>query len=132
MPDKRTALRPQGRTRKATASGQALWQVLLLGWLTLLGWGLWSARLPLWCAGALLALNLLTLWTYAADKNAARAGAWRVSENQLHLLSLLGGWPAAWLAQHRLRHKTSKASFQAVYWLTIALHCSALVLWLWL
>lgn len=117
--------------RKTPATGKAFFQLLLLGWLTALGWGLWSAQLPLWSAGALLALNLLTLWMYAADKNAARAGTWRVSENQLHLLSLLGGWPAAWLAQQRLRHKTSKASFRAVYWLTITLHCSALLLWLW-
>ena len=27
--------------------------------------------------------------------------------------------PAAWLAQQHLRHKTSKASFRAVYWLTV-------------
>ena len=115
----------------ARATGTALWQLLVLGWVVVLGWGVWSTRLPLWCAGTLLAINLLTLWTYAADKNAARAGTWRVSENQLHLLSLLGGWPAAWLAQQNLRHKTSKASFRALYWLTIALHCSALALWLW-
>ena len=116
---------------RASATGTSLLQLLVLGWLALLGWGWWSGRLPLWTAGALVALNLITLWTYAADKNAARSGAWRTSENQLHLLSLLGGWPAAWLAQQNLRHKTSKASFRAVYWLTIALHCSALVMWLW-
>ena len=120
------------RAAPAHASGTAFFQLLLLGWLALLGWGLWNGRLPLWMAGALLALNLLTVWTYAADKNAARARAWRVNENQLHLLSLLGGWPAAWLAQQNLRHKTSKASFRAVYWLTILLHCSALALALWL
>ena len=115
----------------APAKGKALLVVLVIGWLALLGWGLWSGRLPLWTAGALLALNLLTVWAYAADKNAARAGAWRVSENQLHLMALLGGWPAAWLAQQNLRHKTSKAPFRAVYWLTVLGHCAALALWLW-
>lgn len=115
----------------APAAGTALFQLLVLGWLALLGWGVWSGRLPLWIAGALLALNLLTVWTYTSDKRAARAGTRRTSENQLHLLSLLGGWPAAWLAQQNLRHKTSKAPFRAVYWLTIALHCCAIALWLW-
>ncbi len=123
--------RRSARPAPAPATGRALWLVLLAGWLALLGWGLWSQKLPLWSAGALLALNLLTVWTYAADKRAARTRAWRVSENQLHLMALLGGWPAAWLAQQNLRHKTSKASFRAVYWLTVLGHCAALALWLW-
>ena len=132
------APRPAHRNRAARdlpsrshATGTALLQLLVLGWLVLLGWTLWTGRLPLWTAGALLAVNLLTVWMYTTDKRAARAGTSRVSENQLHLLSLLGGWPAAWLAQQNLRHKTSKASFRVAYWLTIALHCSALGLWLW-
>ena len=115
----------------APAAGAALIVLLTLCWLIVVGWALWIERLPLWGGGALLALNLLTLWMYAADKNAARAGAWRVSENQLHLLALLGGWPAAWLAQQRLRHKTSKVSFRVTYWLTVVLHCGALIGWLW-
>ena len=130
----RSARRSTAPPSTAPATGAALLQLLVLGWLALLAWSLWNGLLPLWSVGALLALNLLTLWFYAADKNAARAGSWRVSERQLHLLhllSLLGGWPAAWLAQQNLRHKTSKASFRAVYWLTIVLHCGALVLWLW-
>lgn len=116
---------------RAPAAGAALIGLLTLCWLIVIGWALWIERLPLWGAGALVALNLLTLWLYAADKNAARAGAWRVSENQLHLLALLGGWPAAWWAQQSLRHKTSKVSFRAAYWLSVVLHCAALIGWLW-
>lgn len=128
----RTASRDRSaRGAEPGTTGKAFFLLLLAGWLVLLGWGAWSGRLPLWTAGALLALNLLTVWSYAADKNAARAGVWRVSEQQLHLLSLLGGWPAAWLAQQNLRHKTSKAPFRAVYWLTMVVHCAALGLWLW-
>lgn len=43
---------------------------------------------------------------YAKDKAAAKAGAWRVSENTLHLVAVLFGWPGALVAQERLRHKT--------------------------
>lgn len=116
---------------RAPALGAALIALLTVCWLIVLGWALWIERLPLWAAGPLLGLNLLTWWLYAIDKNAARTGAWRVSENQLHLLSLLGGWPAAWLAQQRLRHKTSKVSFRVAYWITVLLHCGALLAWLW-
>ena len=37
----------------------------------------------------------------------------------LHLLELLGGWPGAFLAQRRLRHKCSKGSYQFVFWLIV-------------
>ncbi len=108
------------------ATGAPLAYGLMLVWAALLAWGVWTQRLPLWTLAALAALNVVTLWMYATDKNAARAGRWRIPESQLHLLSLLGGWPAAWLAQQSMRHKTSKAEFRAVYWATIVLHCGAL------
>ena len=120
----------KSRSYAPTASA-ALIVLLTLCWLIVVGWALWIERLPLWGGGALLALNLLTLWLYAADKNAARAGTWRISENQLHLLALLGGWPAAWWAQQRLRHKTSKVAFRVTYWITVVLHCAVLLGWLW-
>jgi uncharacterized membrane protein YsdA (DUF1294 family) len=69
-----------------------------------------------------VALSLLSFVAYAIDKSAARKGAWRISENTLHTLDLLGGWPGGWLAQKFLRHKTGKASFQRIYWITVLLH----------
>jgi uncharacterized membrane protein YsdA (DUF1294 family) len=79
----------------------------------------------LWLA-AWAALNLLTFALYARDKHAARTGQWRTPENTLHLFSLLGGWPAAWVAQRVLRHKTAKRSFQWVFWLTVVVNLVAL------
>ncbi|WP_353155188.1 DUF1294 domain-containing protein [Herminiimonas fonticola] len=79
--------------------------------------------------GSYLALSLLTFAAYAIDKSAARKGEWRINENNLHLLDFLGGWPGGWLAQRILRHKTSKPSFQRIYWVTVVLHC-ACVAWL--
>ena len=118
-----------GTRRKATPvapAGAALAYGLMLAWAALVAWAVWTRHLPLWSVAALAGLNLATLWLYAADKNAARRGQWRIAEKQLHLLSLLGGWPAAWLAQQNMRHKSSKTAFRAIYWATIVLHCAAL------
>ena len=45
------------------------------------------------------------------------------------ILSFLGGWPAAWLAQQRLRHKTQKQPFRQIYFCTIAFNIF-LISWL--
>jgi uncharacterized membrane protein YsdA (DUF1294 family) len=47
----------------------------------------------------------------------------------LHLLSLIGGWPGALIAQNRLRHKSRKGSFLLVFWATALLNCGGLA-WL--
>ena len=128
----RPARRSQARREPAASPASAsLFLLLAAGWFVLLGWGLWTRQLPpwWWTLGAVLAVNLLTFWAYAADKNAARHGRWRIPENNLHLLSLLGGWPGAWLAQQAMRHKASKREFRAVYWLTVAAHCAGLAAW---
>jgi len=70
-----------------------------------------------------LGASLLTFFIYFWDKSAARTGAWRTQESTLHALSLLGGWPGALIAQQTLRHKSRKASFRAVFWLTVILNC---------
>jgi uncharacterized membrane protein YsdA (DUF1294 family)/cold shock CspA family protein len=73
--------------------------------------------------------SLLALLMYALDKSAARSGRWRTSEQTLHAIGLVGGWPGALLAQQWLRHKTSKQSFIAVFWVTVALNVAAFVGW---
>ena len=70
----------------------------------------------------LAAINLLTILFYLHDKRNARNKAWRIPELQLHLLELLGGWPAALLSQRILRHKTSKLSYQIIFWLIVSLY----------
>ncbi|CAL61054.1 conserved hypothetical protein; putative exported protein [Herminiimonas arsenicoxydans] len=79
--------------------------------------------------GTYITLSVLAFAAYAIDKAAARKGEWRISESNLHLLDLLGGWPGGWLAQKFLRHKSGKRSFQRIYWITVVLHCCALA-WL--
>ena len=75
------------------------------------------------------ALSLVTFGAYAFDKSAAQRGAWRTSEGTLLFLGLAGGWPGALIAQETLRHKSKKASFRAVFWITVLMNCAALM-WL--
>jgi uncharacterized membrane protein YsdA (DUF1294 family) len=86
-------------------------------------------QLPLVVGLAYALLSLITFVAYAWDKSAARSGAWRTAEATLHLLGLAGGWPGALIAQQTLRHKSKKASFLAVFWLTVLINCGA-ALWL--
>lgn len=126
----RAAPRRSASPRTATAAvgtRSVLW--LLPLWLALLGCGLWLERLPWWGIAALVALNAVTLFAYAFDKDAAQKGRWRTQEQTLHLFALLGGWPAAGLAQRMLRHKSSKTVFLQVYAATALLHCIALAGW---
>ena len=77
---------------------------------------------PVWLAGWFVTVNLLTWFLYGYDKRCAETAAWRIPENILHLCEIAGGWPAALLAQRWFRHKTSKASYQVVFWLIVLLH----------
>lgn len=68
----------------------------------------------------LVSINLVTVLAYYVDKRAARKGAWRVPEANLHTLEFLGGWPGALLAQKIFRHKTRKQSYQTSFMLVVA------------
>jgi uncharacterized membrane protein YsdA (DUF1294 family) len=75
-----------------------------------------------WLGIYALFISAITYWVYAVDKRRAEEGLWRVPEANLHLLELLGGWPGAFLAQRRLRHKCSKGSYQFVFWLIVLVY----------
>lgn len=70
--------------------------------------------------------SLITYGVYALDKTAAQNAGRRAPESTLHLMSLVGGWPGALIAQVLLRHKTRKPSFLIEYWLTVIVNCIAL------
>ena len=76
----------------------------------------------------MLAVSALTVLVYTKDKAAAERGRWRVRERTLHLWSLLGGWPGAYVAQRALRHKTRKDTFLTGYRLTVAANCGVVAL----
>ena len=72
-------------------------------------------------------VSLVTFAVYAMDKAAAARRDQRTPEKNLHLLSLVGGWPGALLAQQYLRHKSAKLEFRATFWLTVVLNVAAFV-----
>jgi uncharacterized membrane protein YsdA (DUF1294 family)/cold shock CspA family protein len=72
-----------------------------------------------WLGGYMLAISAISYGCYARDKRFAREKAWRISEGRLHLTEFLGGWPGAFLAQRRLRHKSAKDRYQVVFWLIV-------------
>ncbi|KQZ26843.1 DUF1294 domain-containing protein [Duganella sp. Root1480D1] len=63
---------------------------------------------------------------YALDKSAARQCRRRTPERTLLLLGLAGGWPGGFAAQQLLRHKSSKTSFLAKFWLTVVVNLAVL------
>ncbi|HTO02481.1 MAG TPA: DUF1294 domain-containing protein [Opitutus sp.] len=73
-------------------------------------------------AGGLLMLSLVTFLAYRSDKRRAEAGQWRIPESMLHFAELIGGWPGAFLGQRSFRHKTSKVSYQLVFWSIVLIH----------
>jgi uncharacterized membrane protein YsdA (DUF1294 family)/cold shock CspA family protein len=70
--------------------------------------------------------SIITYGCYSRDKTAAQNAGRRTPESALHLMSLVGGWPGALIAQMLLRHKTRKLSFLVGYWLTVIVNCIAL------
>ncbi len=85
-------------------------------------WRLATGKGLLFLLGWYLAFSGLTYFLYADDKNRARHGAWRAPEKALHFFELAGGWPGAFMAQRRLRHKCAKLSFQILFWLIVGAH----------
>lgn len=75
-------------------------------------------------------MSLLTFGLYADDKSRAQKGKWRTPENTLHLFELAGGWFGGFIAQQTLHHKSSKSSYQAVFWTIVVIHYTLWLIWL--
>ena len=89
-----------------------------------------SGSLPPLVPVIYLVASMAAFFCYRTDKLAALAGQRRTPENTLLALGLLCGWPGALIAQHTLRHKTRKASFQALFWTTVVINAAGLF-WVW-
>ncbi len=71
--------------------------------------------------------GFITYAIYAKDKAAAQRNEWRTPESTLHLLSALGGWVGAMVAQTYLRHKSQKPEFRMTYYLTVIINLALLL-----
>ena len=72
--------------------------------------------------GGSVAMPLVTYFLYGFDKHRAETNGQRVPETTLHLVELFGGWPGAFLAQRKFRHKIAKSSYQIGFWLIVLIH----------
>jgi uncharacterized membrane protein YsdA (DUF1294 family)/cold shock CspA family protein len=121
----------RSKTRAPGASAEIAAMLLLIpAYAALFLWAAWTQRIAVPVLLGMPLISVVAFYFYWRDKFAAQRGAWRTPEASLHAISLVGGWPGAWLAQRLLRHKSSKASFRAVYWGTVALHWIVLLGWL--
>jgi uncharacterized membrane protein YsdA (DUF1294 family)/cold shock CspA family protein len=112
---------------KAKRSNDSLSVIVAAFFLVIVSVSVLTARIPPLVLALYIGASLLTFIMYAVDKSAARNGAWRTQESTLHVLSLVGGWPGALVAQQKLRHKSKKQSFRSVFWLTVLLNCGVFV-----
>lgn len=78
--------------------------------------------IPTLLSAVYVTLSGMSYFMYWRDKRAAMRDGQRVPENTLHVSDLLGGWPGALMAQQMFRHKTTKASFRVVFWMTVVLN----------
>jgi uncharacterized membrane protein YsdA (DUF1294 family)/cold shock CspA family protein len=97
--------------------------VFAVGFMFFVAAAVMAAKLPYAVLLIYLIASAATYVAYYFDKAAALKGLWRTPENTLHLFALLGGWPGALIAQRSFRHKTAKASFQTVFWVTAIANC---------
>jgi len=81
----------------------------------------------LYYLAAVIVLSAVSFVLYGWDKRQAKVNGWRVPEKNLHLLSLLGGWPGAIFGQKFFRHKTQKQSFRLTFWFTVIAHLGAVI-----
>ncbi len=96
--------------------------VFILPYAVFLGVLVYTSRLPDYVPLAVLLFSIISYLVYWKDKRASEHGLWRTPESRLHLLSLLGGWPGALIAQSHLRHKSSKPRFKVAFYITIFLN----------
>lgn len=59
----------------------------------------------------LLVINIIGFLAMWLDKNKAKRGAWRIPENTLLIITVLGGGIGTISGMYTFRHKTKKSKF---------------------
>lgn len=74
----------------------------------------WFMRPENWLWVWLAAWSVTAFIFYGYDKAQAKRGAWRIPENVLHGVALIGGFVGAFIGMYAFRHKTQKKAFITV------------------
>lgn len=101
--------------------------LLVTGFIGVVGWLMVQGKIPWFVLPGYVVMSLLVFIVYAFDKAAAMNRRWRTREKSLQLLSILGGWPGALIAQRLFHHKSKKAAFQTGFVVIVALHIAAVI-----
>jgi uncharacterized membrane protein YsdA (DUF1294 family) len=94
--------------------------------ITALGVGYFNQLVSIYMLTFILSINFTAFIVYGWDKYKAAKQGQRISEKTLHILSFLGGWPGAAIAQKAFRHKTLKMPFRLWFWLCVVSNISIL------
>lgn len=94
---------------------------------TLLLWQ-WASFDLVW--SWLIAITVITFFTFGYDKAIADTKRTRVPEFILLALTFLGGTIGAILGRIVFKHKTSKASFRVKFWVVLLVQIALLVLYI--
>lgn len=71
----------------------------------------------------LIAVNVAAWIMYGLDKWKARSGKWRISEQTLLIVALIGGSVGALAGMLMFRHKTKKPKFVVGIPVMLVVHC---------
>ena len=81
----------------------------------------------------LVSANTVAFLAYGYDKRIAGGSQTRVPEQTLLVLVIVGGSLGAFAGMHLFHHKTAKTSFQARFWVIVAIQVLLLAAyWYWL
>ncbi|ASP17957.1 cold-shock DNA-binding domain protein [Neisseria sp. oral taxon 020 str. F0370] len=125
--ERRNRERLRQQQQEAFESGQAVQLLIVIALYAALAALCAFGKLSWLIFGWYVLAGYITFYAYDFDKYAAQTGGWRTQESTLHILSLAGGWGGALLAQAYLRHKSQKASFRRVFFITVFLNAAALL-----
>ncbi len=75
----------------------------------------------------IISMNITTFIAYGVDKKRAQTKKYRVSEETLIWLQILGGFVGAVVGQKYFKHKTKKASFRKRFWLAFILELAIII-----
>jgi uncharacterized membrane protein YsdA (DUF1294 family)/cold shock CspA family protein len=117
------------KPKKTKKSSSTLSIIIIFAFSIFLVLSVLVTKMPALILAFYFVVSLLTFIIYFVDKLAAQNGGWRTPESTLHFLSLAGGWPGALLAQQKIRHKSQKQPFRAVFWVTVILNFTVFI-WL--